>query len=266
MTHETYFQANQALWDKNTPAHLETPMYDMAGFRAGRSSLKSIEREAMGDVKGKSLLHLQCHFGQDTLSWARLGAKVTGIDFSPEAIKVARSLTKELKLDATFVQSNVYDLQAHLEGTFDRVFTSYGVLSWLPDMERWAQVVCRFLKPGGTFCIVEFHPALMTFEFDDGSIRYPYFDTGAPMKEPVTGSYADRDADIQGDAYFWSHALHEIVGPLLRAGLFLEDFQEFDYSPYNCFPNMRERAPGEYVYGNFDVAMPHLFSLRMTAP
>ncbi len=265
MTNETCFQANREMWDKKTPIHLGTPMYDMAGFRAGHSSLKSIEREALGDVGGKSLLHLQCHFGQDTLSWARLGATATGVDFSSEGINVARSLNEELKLDASFVQSNIYDLPEHLAGTYDVVFTSYGVLCWLPDMETWANIVRHYLKPGGTFYIVEFHPSLLTIEFDDGSIAYPYFNTGYPLEEDVTGSYADRDADIGGKAYFWFHALHEILGPLLRAGLVLEDFQEFDYSPYNCFPNMHERAPGEYVYGNYNVSLPHLFSLKMTA-
>lgn len=265
MHRDTYFAANQALWDQNTGVHLETPMYDMAGFREGRCSLNDIERQALGDIHGKSLLHLQCHFGQDTLSWARLGAKATGVDFSPEAIKVARALNDELKLDATFVQSNIYALPEKLEGSYDVVFTSYGVLSWLPDLEAWASLIRRYLKPGGTFYIVEFHPSLLTYEFGDGSIAYPYFDTGHPLEEEMTGSYADRNADIRGKAYFWFHALHEILGPLLRAGLVLEDFQEFDYSPYNCFPNMHERAPREYVYGDFNVALPHLFSLKMTA-
>lgn len=266
MTNTAYFLANQEMWDKKTPVHLHTPMYDMAGFRAGRCSLIDIEREALGDVRGKSLLHLQCHFGQDTLSWARLGAKATGVDFSAEAIRTARALNDELKLDANFVESNIYDLPENLDGQFDIVFTSYGVLSWLPDLEAWANVVRRYLKPDGTFYIAEFHPSLLTFEFDDASIAYPYFDTGHPLEEEVSGSYADRNADIRGKAYFWFHSLHEILGPLLRAGLILEDFQEFDYSPWNCFPNMNERAPGEFVYGDFGVSLPHIFSLKMGAP
>ena len=263
---DRYLEANQALWDMKTPVHLETPMYDMAGFRAGRCSLIPIEREALGDVRGKSLLHLQCHFGQDTLSWARLGAKCTGIDFSGEAIQTARSLNEELGLDATFVQSNIYDLPDNLDGQFDIVFTSYGVLSWLPDLEGWAQVVRHFLKPGGTFFIAELHPSLMTFEMEDGTIRYPYFNTGKPLEEAVTGTYADRNADIKSTAYFWFHSVSETLGPLLRRGLVLQEFEEYDYFPWNCFPNMHERAPGEYVYGDFGVALPHMFTLKMEAP
>jgi SAM-dependent methyltransferase len=261
---DPYLTANQALWDMNTPIHLKTPMYDMESFRAGRSSLASIELEALGDVQGKSLLHLQCHFGQDSLCWSRMGAKVTGVDFSGEAIKTARALNKELKLNATFVQSNIYDLPENLEGQFDIVFTSYGVLSWLPELEGWAQVIRHFLKPGGQFYIAELHPALFIFEFEDGSIANPYFNTGKPWEESVDGSYADRNADIAGKAYFWFHSLAEIMGPLLREGLTLTDFQEFDYFPWDCFPNMRERAPREFVYGDFGVSLPHTFSLKMT--
>jgi ubiquinone/menaquinone biosynthesis C-methylase UbiE len=260
---DPFLATNQALWDKNTPIHLNTAMYAMESFRSGRCSLINIEREALGDVRGKSLLHLQCHFGQDSLSWARLGAKVTGADFSAEAIKTARRLSEELALDATFVQSNIYELPEHLNGQFDIVFTSYGVLAWLPDLEAWARVVRHFLKPGGVFYIVEFHPALMIFEFDDGSVSYPYFNTGQPLKETVSGTYADRNADLVHDAYFWMHSLSEITGALLRAGLTLEAFEEFDYSPWNCYANMKERAPGEYVFGDFGVALPHIFSLKM---
>ena len=122
---DPFLATNQALWDKKTPIHLNTAMYDMESFRAGRCSLIDIEREALGDVRGKSLLHLQCHFGQDSLSWARLGARVTGADFSAEAIKTARRLNDELGLDATFVQSNIYALPEHLEGRFDIVFTHW---------------------------------------------------------------------------------------------------------------------------------------------
>lgn len=260
---DEYLKTNQALWDKKTAIHLKTEFYDMDGFRSGKSSLLQFEREALGDVRGKSLLHLQCHFGQDSLSWARLGAKVTGIDFSMEAIQTARALNEELGLDASFVHANIYDLPDHLSGQFDIVFTSYGVLGWLPELEGWARVVRHFLKPGGAFYIIELHPAVMMFEFEDGSLRYPYFNSGTPLKETVSGTYADRSADLVHDAYFWFHSMSEIIGPLLRAGLALQEFEEYDFWAWNCFSDFRERAPGEYVLASVEPPLPHMFSLTM---
>ena len=143
----------------------------------------------MGEVRGKSLLHLQCHFGLDTLSWAREGAQVTGMDFSPEGIRIARGLAEELNIPARFICCDLYDLPEHLDETFDRVFTSYGVLCWLPDIPRWAQIVGHFLKPGGVFYIAEFHPFSNVFKNDGDEtsleLAYPYFNT-EPWRSPWT--------------------------------------------------------------------------------
>jgi len=139
---QEYFKTNQALWDQKTSIHKDSEFYQMDAFMKGASSLQEIELNALKDkVAGKKLLHLQCHFGQDTLSFARLGAKATGIDLSPKAIDLARSLNEELNLDATFVCSNLYDLPQHLEGQFDIIFTSYGTVTWLPDLSKWAKVL-----------------------------------------------------------------------------------------------------------------------------
>ena len=154
--YDQYFQANKELWNAKTPIHNKSEFYDVAGFKAGDSTLRSVELEELGDVKGKSLLHLQCHFGMDTMSWAREGAKVTGMDLSDVAIARAKELSAELSIPADFVCCNLYDLPQHLEGSFDLVFTSYGTIGWLPDLDKWASVVKHFLKPGGTFYIVEF--------------------------------------------------------------------------------------------------------------
>src|SRR5919206_2445351 len=153
-----YVESNRSLWDGWTRLHAHSEFYDLAGFKAGRSSLKDIELAEVGDVRGRSLLHLQCHFGQDTLSWARLGAEVTGVDFSTEAIRLARALNEELHIPARFIQSNIYALPDVLDERFDIVFTSYGVLAWLPDLDAWGEIVARYLKPGGFFYIVENHP------------------------------------------------------------------------------------------------------------
>jgi len=239
-------------------------MYDLENFKKGKNSLQSIEMESLGDVDGKRMLHLQCHFGQDSLSWSRLGAKVTGIDLSPVAIETARSLNKELGLDATFIQTNIYDLPANLKGQFDLVFTSYGTIAWLPDLKKWASIINRFLAPGGLFFIADFHPTFYLFNFDNRQIEFDYFGKTEPYLEIVKGTYADEKAAIEHKEYFWCHSLEEVISPLLAEGLTMLEFREFDYSPFDCFPNMKERVPGEFVFGDFGVRLPHIFSLKMS--
>ncbi|UCG30700.1 MAG: class I SAM-dependent methyltransferase, partial [candidate division WOR-3 bacterium] len=168
-----YFEANKQLWNGLVSINKSSRMYDLDGFKKGKSSLNFIELEELGDVSGKSLLHLQCHFGMDTLSWARLGAKVTGIDFSEEAIRLARSLSKEFDIPGRFIQSNVYDAREVLSEKFDLVYTSYGVLCWLPDLAEWGRIIHHFLKEDGIFYMVEFHPVRAMFD-DDGKMKDPY--------------------------------------------------------------------------------------------
>ena len=176
---DDYLKANRENWNERTPIHARSEFYDVEGFKAGRSTLTSIELEEVGEVAGRSLLHLQCHFGLDTMSWARLGAKVTGVDFSDQAIALARSLSKETGIEADFVLSDIYELPDVLDEQYDIVFTSFGVLNWLPDLKKWAQVIARFLKPGGTFYIVEFHPFADVFDEESDAVElrlhYPYF-------------------------------------------------------------------------------------------
>lgn len=259
---DPYTETNRHLWNGWTTLHLASALYDLDGFRAGQSSLQDFEREELGDVAGKSLLHLQCHFGQDTLSLARLGAQVTGVDLSDRAIAEARKLSEELQLPATFIQSDVYALPDVLDETFDIVFTSYGVLSWLPDLDRWAQIIARYLRPGGIFYIVEFHPILGMFDDTGTCCVYPYFPQEEPLRFEARGSYADTTAAFTHDAYEWPHSLGEIVTALLTAGLQLEYLHEFPYSPYNCFPFLEERAPGRYVLRGHLHPVPHVFSIR----
>jgi ubiquinone/menaquinone biosynthesis C-methylase UbiE len=244
----TYFAANKALWNKRAAAHLQSGFYDMKSFRDGKNSLNKIELELMGDVKGKKLLHLQCHFGQDTLSWARLGADVTGVDLSDESIKIAQELSRELNIHARFIGCNVYDLEKHLDDAFDIVFTSYGSICWLPDIDEWARLISRYLKKGGTFLIADFHPVLYMLNFETLFPQYSYFNTPDPIFEEVQGSYADAESNERLPEYSWNHSLSEIWSALKKAGLTITEFREFDYSPYNAFPGMIMRATGEYVF------------------
>jgi SAM-dependent methyltransferase len=216
----------------------------------------------VGDVAGKSLLHLQCHFGMDTLSWARLGAQVVGADFSDEAITFARALASEVNLPAAFVCSNVYDLPAALEGQFDIVYTSYGVLLWLPELDPWAAVVAHFLKPGGFFYIAEYHPLISMIGDDGHTFEYPYFHTPDPIKLRSTGSYAAPNAPgFSHTEYNWSHSLADVVNALIRAGLRLEFLHEFPYRPSSVY-TPEKLEPGMTPPGDWKVELPHVFSLR----
>lgn len=250
---------NKNRWDSLVPAHLDSDFYAVDDFKSGECSLKEIEIQALGDVSGKSLLHLQCHFGLDSLSWARKGAQVTGVDFSGEAVRTARALATELNLEnANFIQSDILNLASQDLPQFDIVFTSYGVLGWLPDLNAWAETVDRHLKPGGTFLVVEFHPALMMLNFETGEFGYDYFHRH--YADTLAGSYASSSEEELAE-HTWSHSLADIVTSLLKTGLLLQDLQEFDYSPYGCFSNMSEEEPGRWRYPT-GVRFPHVFSLQ----
>lgn len=257
-----YFEDNRILWDNKTAIHKDSDFYDHQSFKEGKNVLNPIEMEALGDVSGKDLLHLQCHFGQDTLCWARMGAKVTGVDLSGASIALARQLKEELDIPAQFIESNIYDLKDNLDGKFDIVFTSYGTIVWLPDLKKWAEIIHHFLKPGGIFYIVDLHPSFLQFDFDTHKIAYDYFNRGV-VTEVVKGTYADMDADIEMPEHFWSHSLEETIMSLVNTGMQLQEFKEFPHCPYPCFPNMEEQEKGKYVYTGTDYPLPHLFSLKM---
>jgi SAM-dependent methyltransferase len=255
--------ANRRLWDEWARIHPETQFYDMAGFRAGQTSLKQIELEEVGDVGGKSLLHLQCHFGQDTLSWARLGATVTGLDLSPEAVRQAEGLAVEAGIkDARFLVGNVLDPVALGDAQFDIVYTSYGVLNWLPDLGAWGRTIARHLKPGGRFHIVEFHPAFFMLDMEGQAIEAGYFDSGEALRFESTASYAGGESHAPIESFEWAHTLADIVTALLAAGLTLESLHEFPYCVHNCWKFLEETEPGRFVIKHHPGKVPLLFSIR----
>lgn len=264
---EWYFKNNRILWDARVDMHMKSDLYDLEGFKKGKTSLQDIELPIIRDlVPGKKLLHLQCHFGLDTLSLARMGASVTGLDFSGEAIAAAKNLSAELDIPARFVQSNVYDLQDSIPESFDFIFTSYGAIPWLPDLRKWAGQIGQALRPGGQFFMAEFHPAFYLFDFDNLTVSYPYFNTGEPFTEESSGSYAVPDAE--GPSYtefFWCHSLEDVIQPLLEEGLQLQLMKEYPYSPYNVFPNMEKLEDGKFRL-KVGVDIPHIFSLLFKKP
>lgn len=231
-----YIEVNKKAWDKRTRVHLDSKFYDVEAFIQGKSSLNRIEQDEVGSVKGKTLLHLQCHFGQDTLSWARLGAKVTGVDLSSEAILQARLLAQKIAQDATFIEQDIYQFGANNKTQFDLVYTSYGVLCWLPDLDKWADTVAKSLKVGGQFNLIEFH------SFNDLLSGYSYFEQAQADVEEE-GTYTENCPGETSTMMTWAHPLSSVINALIKAGIQIESVNEFAFSPYQCFDGL------EYVEG-----------------
>jgi SAM-dependent methyltransferase len=267
--YQQYFDANKDGWNKRTAVHEASAFYNLEEFKKGKSSLNKIELEEVGDVKGKSLLHLQCHFGMDTLSWAREGATVTGVDISDKAIALAKQINDELKLNATFICANVYDLsdaskvppREGFREAFDIVFTSYGTIGWLPDLKPWAKVIVQKLKPGGFFYIADFHPTLWMLDDDMEKLTYSYFNDEVIITEQQ-GSYTDKSAQIKYTEYGWNHPFTEIFDALLSEGLQIEFLHEFPFSPYNCFKNTEQAADGMWRFKGMNNKFPMMYSIK----
>ena len=270
-TDRQYMDTNRTHWDEVTPIHVASTFYDVADFRQHPDRLNSVELGEVGDVRGKTLLHLQCHFGLDTLSWARHGAIVTGVDYSEPAIEQARSLSTEMNIPARFLVSNVYDAPAVLDEAFDIVFTSYGVLCWLPDLTRWAQVAAHFVRPGGVFYVAEFHP--MSMVFDDAAdaaelrFKYPYFPGEQPLRFDDAGDYTARGAVLRNrTTYEFLHPIGDVVTALIDAGLRIEFLHEFPFSTYQ-FLAVTEKSPdGKVRLTKHDGCVPLLYSVKATKP
>ncbi len=265
---QNYKNANLALWNEITPVHARSAFYDLDGFKRGKSTLRQLEIDELGEVAGKSLLHLQCHFGMDTMSWARLGASVTGVDFSDVAIDLAQSLAEELGLDARFVCSNVYDLPENLSGQFDIVYTGIGAICWLQDLTRWAEIIALFLKPGGTFYIYDGHPFTAMFENERDTtgyrVAYPYFQGPEPLRFEPDGDYAEPGFVGTHTSYEWIHSMSTIINALIRAGLRIEFLNEFAHCDWQFFPFMQQGADGLWRLPENYIQLPMMFSLKAT--
>lgn len=259
--YQSYFEENKQSWNKRTAIHKDSAFYDLASFKKGASSLNKIELDGLGAVAGKTILHLQCHFGMDTMSWEREGAIVTGVDLSDEAIKLANDIKTELNLNATFICCNVYDLKHHLDKKFDIVFTSYGTIGWLPDLDKWAEIIAHFLKPGGTFYIVDFHPVLWMMDEKFEHIKYNYFNKDV-ITEAVAGTYSDRNAAIKSIEHGWNHPFSEIFNALIKQELTVQQFNEYPFSPYPCFSNLEKGPDGMWRIKGMEEKMPMLYAIK----
>lgn len=260
--------ANLEYWDESVELHAASPFYRLKEFKAGEIVLNGLELGEVGEVSGKSLLHLQCHFGMDTLSWARLGASVTGMDYSENAILRARELANEYKIDARFIHCNLYDLPKNLEGKFDIVYTSYGVLTWLPDIVEWARIAASYVKPGGFFYIAEFHPFAAIFDAEADVLQYrdPYFAKDAISYEDGA-DYADSKAVLKATTdYEWMHPMGEIISSLINAGLRVEFLHEHAFTVFKQFPFLVVEKPGIWKFAQDPAPIPLMFSLKASKP
>ncbi|HEY1721964.1 MAG TPA: methyltransferase domain-containing protein [Magnetospirillaceae bacterium] len=266
-------EINRAHWDEKVAVHTGPGGYDLAELRAGKSRLNAIEEGEIGAVQGQRLLHLQCHFGRDTLILAQRGAMVTGLDFSVPAIDTVRKLAADFGLAsrARFVQADLYDARTALSepASFDRVYVSWGAIIWLPDIVRWAETVAFFLRPGGTLYLAEVHPVALTMsdaaKQPDGrpGLAAPYFGR-EPVVTRETHDYVDAGTTVRNAVtHSWIHPLGDLVTALVKAGLRLDWLHEHDAITWHMFEHLREGADGQWRWPDRPW-LPLSFSLQAT--
>jgi 2-polyprenyl-3-methyl-5-hydroxy-6-metoxy-1,4-benzoquinol methylase len=261
MSEIDYLTVNRANWNERVAIHVASDFYDVPGFRAGADPLRGFEIEEVGDVTGKSLAHLQCHFGLDTLAWARRGAQVSGLDLSEKAIETATTLAQECGLDARFVAADVYDAPAALGGTYDIVYTGIGALVWLPDLWRWAEVVAALLKPGGFLYLSEFHPFTDMLDDATGStVTADYFD-GEPHIYDEPYSYTGSETLANATSVQFKHTMGEVISALATAGLRIDFLHEHDHTLFKRFESLETRN-GTYRLPAGRPRVPLMFSLK----
>ena len=266
-------EANRTNWDDRVPAHLASEFYGVDDFIAGTRNLTQavdFDCAQLGDVRGRSLLHVQCHIGLDTLSWARLGASVTGVDFSERSIEAARDISRRSGVPGRFVLADVHEAPEVLAETFDIVYASEGVLCWLPSVAAWARVVRRFTRPGGTFYIRDGHPVAHTLDLQrsDGQLVMvdPYFE-GEAIRYEEPGTYTEAGVEIDHTVtYEWNHSLGEIVSALADEGFRVESLREYPFSGYQAQPEMVQGDDGWWRLPDRPERLPLLFGLKATLP
>ncbi|HEX6875786.1 MAG TPA: class I SAM-dependent methyltransferase [Nocardioidaceae bacterium] len=273
---DDYRALNRASWDERAPAHAASVDYAFEQFRTDPAFLSEVVRfdlPLLGSVEGQRGVHLQCHIGTDTLSLSRLGARMTGLDFSPAAVEQARALVASTGEEVDFVEADVYDAADVLpEHSFDLVFTGIGALCWLPDVRRWAGVVSRLLAPGGRLFIREGHPMLWSLADPRPDrllvVEHPYFEREEPTVWDEGGTYVETDVVFEHNVtHEWNHGLGEIVTALLDEGLELTGLVEHDSVPWEAMPGQMEPLPnGEWRLADRPWRLPHSYTLQAVRP
>ena len=277
-------QKNKERWDLLADIHVKAAeagtarYYDLKAFKEGKSSLFPIEIAELPDLKGKRVLHLQCHFGMDSISLTRMGAEVVGIDFSANAIEAANKLAQELGVNTTFLHSDIYKLIETMpedEKSFDFVFTSHGVLVWLSDIKAWGQIIAHFLKPGGQFYVIDSHPISFMFDDEPGTMDFkvvhPYFNNGKPFRFESEGTYIDEDIVNNPSigptvSYEWNHSLSDIVMALIDAGLTIDFLHEHAESSWQVYSFAKQVENGNWVVNQDGLNTPLSFSILASKP
>jgi len=270
MARETWFEANRLIWNDRVPIHRASDFYGVAAFKAGAEVLHDFELAEVGDVTSQRLVHLQCHFGMDTLAWARHGADVTGIDLSESGITAARDLAQELAIPARFETANVYDAADVLGETYDVVYTGRGSLNWLPDLAGWAAVVDRLLRPGGILYLNELHPLPGMMAADSLQPELDYFSRAEGYELNAAGSYTETgETTAHSRSFQWIHGTSEVITALLGVGLEIELFREFDFTVFARFPFLECEEDGLRRIYRMPEGMPRLpllYSVRARKP
>lgn len=267
---DEHYAINRAWWDERAPAHASSSDYAVPELIADPTRLSDVVRfdaPRLGDIKGQRGIHLQCHIGTDTISLHRLGAAMTGLDFSPESIVTARQIAADAGADVTFVQADVYSAPAAVGGGFDFVYTGIGALCWLPDIRRWAQTVAGLLRVGGRLLLREFHPMMWAVDetrTDALVLGYPYFEQAEPDTFEDPGTYVDTSITFgHNESRSWNHGLGEIVTAVLEADLELTMLVEHDSAPNEALPGlMRREADGEWRLIEHPERLPLSYTLQ----
>jgi len=273
MSLDEHRAVNLANWNERVAGHAGPGGYNLTDLIDDPDYVSDVvhfDRDVFGDVTGKTLLHSQCHIGTDTLSWAKLGARVTGLDFSPDALAVARDLAERGGWDATFVDTEFYDSPQHIREHFDLVYTGVGAINWLPDMTGWARILADFLEPGGQLYIREGHPMMQALdeERDDDQlvVGYPYFNTGEPLRWESDESYAGTATLTNTVNYEWPHSISEVVTALLDAGLVIDHLREYQHLDWRFFSWMEQEGERYVLPAHLRDRLPLQFSVLAHKP
>ncbi|MEX1125024.1 MAG: class I SAM-dependent methyltransferase [Acidimicrobiia bacterium] len=267
---DDYRLANRANWDARVDIHFPSKEYGVDRFASDPTHLSDVvtfDKEKLGDVTGKSLIHLQCHIGTDTISWARLGAEVTGIDLSEKSIAAAELLSRLAATPGRFVVSELYDAPSVVPEKFDIVYTGAGAICWLPDIDGWARVVASFLDPGGVFYMREGHPMMWALDWEDMerlSVTLPYFETPDPFAEVKEETYAGDGVVVSPLNYTWNHGIGEILTALLDAGFRIDAVEEYDFCDWQGLDQMVQGDDGYWRLPDRPERLPLMWSVRAT--
>lgn len=263
MKHNKYFDMNRFNWNQKANINYGSEYYDVEKFKKTLCSLYPLDHDLLGNIKGKKILHLMCHFGMDTISMAYKGADVTGVDFSDDAIKFAKKLSTEVGVQSKFICSNVYDIPDVIKETFDIVYMTYGTIGWLPDLFRLAEIIYGLLNNNGFYLLIDSHPIYWMFGSPtDSTIVYPYESGDQVIEIKPEGTYADENAKIEGVEYWWNHGISKIINSLISNKLQIQYFNEYNYDSRKVNKTDIQDSNGNWTCPELEGKYPLMFAVK----